>query len=138
MLASPDETVVASTLQLLCTLLEDGHTECQLAILDYFKNSPEELFFMLVKEKLQVSVIVVKEVRSLAQTKEMKFQKEKEIASTSRNTREHKRSTQRGTVGEGDSINGSVNIRGTFLLFFSLVQHKFVSQNLKKKKKKKR
>ena len=80
LLASDDEHVVQGALKLLVNLLEDGHRECQNSIYEYFIQTSEEKFFVIVRRHLLNSRVAIKEARVLTQMKLAKQAKERELA----------------------------------------------------------
>jgi len=98
LLSAHDEGVVQSSLNLINTLLEDGHRECQTSIFDYFVASSEEHFFVIVRTRLQESTISIKEARVLAQMKQARFSKEKELAQATKASRTQKHHSRDASV----------------------------------------
>jgi len=103
MLNCADDSVVEASLRLLSSLLEGGHKPCQTSILDYFKSTAEEEFFIIVKDRLMASMVSIKEARNLVAMKEARLEKEKKLYTATKKASTVKRSSVKNRTIEREA-----------------------------------
>ncbi|CAH1798283.1 unnamed protein product [Owenia fusiformis] len=64
-LARYNDDIVKEVLSLLAMMLFNANVTVQVSLIDYFKATREEVFFVAIRNRMQMSIVAIKERRSL-------------------------------------------------------------------------